>query len=168
MQITITAKDIAIIFVVIASIVIIISGVKFCYGVGYTDGVSSISVVTPTPTVTASQATVAPTTIVFTPISTSMSPSYSVFTTTGQTLICTNYYDWNGIVPQNTYTATISGNVITNIVLISSANRNYNRYDYPWYYYYGGNFYQYDGRRVDQVSYKEVSGRYLRNERPPF
>ncbi len=149
-----------------------------CCGIGYklyTDGyshaiseqqpaqpatVTAISTPTPTPTPIPVSA------ITFTVLSTSSSGNYEATTTTGQILYCNDYYSWSLLLPRNTYTATISGNIITNIVLIRSASYYAYDYDYPYFYSDNGRYYQCDRDRCDVVSWKQVRGQRVYQGRP--
>ena len=120
----------------------------------------------PTPTPVPTQ------TITFIPISTTVSNGqYQVFTTTGLTLVCSDYYVWNGIEPQYLYSATETNGIITEVHLISIPNNDqhitYYGNDYPYFYEYGGRYYQYDGRRVDEVSWKAAMGQRVIRQKPP-
>jgi hypothetical protein len=115
-------------------------------------------------------------TITFTVLSTTTATGhYQVLTTTDEILFCNDYATWNFIVPQNTYTATVTPNgdgtfTINSVVLVYNAYAiNYAPvvYDYPVYYHYGTDYYQYDGRVVDRVSYKEVVGHRVIEGAPP-
>lgn len=134
-------------------------------------------VVTVTPTPTPVPTAVLPQTVTFTVISTSMSPQYTVFTTTGQYLYLTNYYDWNGIMPGYTYTATIvgtqyNGYIINNVIAL----QRYRYADppviiyhnYPVYYYWLGHYYQYDGKHVTPIAYKTIKNEKIIHGKPPI
>ncbi len=158
---------------VLATIVIVsaICGVGYkLYTDGYNKAISeqqSKQVTTqptplPTPVTTPSPISA----ITFTVLSTSSSGNYEATTTNGQILYCNDYYSWSMLLPRNTYTATISGNVITNIVLIHSESYyvydDYDEYDeyddYPYFYSENGRYYQCDRDRCDVVSWKQIRG----------
>jgi hypothetical protein len=106
-----------------------------------------------------------PSVITFTVLSTTTSSGrYQILTTAGQILYCNNYYAWNGIEPQNSYTATVTGTdgsayIISDPVLIAQhySSVNYGN-NYPQYYSYNGRYYQTDGKTIDEVSWKQVYG----------
>jgi hypothetical protein len=157
----------------------IIFVIMICCGVGYklyTDGYNRAiseqqSTQTTQPTQPSTVVTTSPTpspisAITFTVLSTSSSGNYEATTTTGQILYCNDYYSWSMLLPRNTYTATISGNIITNIVLIHSESYyvydDYDEYDeyddYPYFYSENGRYYQCDRDRCDVVSWKQIGG----------
>lgn len=135
--------------------------------------VSVQPVVAPTPSPTPA----IPETVVFTVLSTSPSPHYTITTTTGAVYFCKDYYDWNALEPQNTYSAIVDSGMLSGITLIASHydySRDYAYYgeysrytDYPYYYYYGGRYYQYDGHTVDEIGWKQARGQYIRYAKPP-
>jgi hypothetical protein len=59
-------------------------------------------------------------------------------------------------------------NIQYNVVAINIVGHRYNRqYDYPRYYDDNGRYYQYDGYRTDEVSWKQVRGEVIIRGRPP-
>ena len=130
-----------------------------------------------------------PTVLTFTVLSTTTAYGhYQITTTTGQILYFNDYYIWDTIKPQNTYTATITGMdgdayLITSIVLVAYhydrvyySNGYYDdyyrvvdRYDseYPKYYYYEGSWYQWDGENLDKITHKQAMGERIIYAKPP-
>ena len=98
---------------------------------------------------------------------------YTVVTSDNRILAIDTYYNWNEIVPQGIYVGELTDGIARNIHLIGYTD--YQRPyiaggysgDYPQYYSYDNRYYQYDGRRLDEISYKSVRGERLRYERPP-
>ncbi|HVP96808.1 hypothetical protein [Methanoregula sp.] len=132
--------------------------------------------------VTASTSTVAspvqqyPYIIEFTVLSTTIANGhYTVFTTAGQTLYISDFSSWNSCYPQNTYSATITGVEVNGALDASAVNLIYRIYyppvtypvSYPWYYYYSGMYYRYDGLRTTQVASNQVTGQRVINGQPP-
>ena len=178
MQITFDTDTLVKIGLAILAIIFVI---MICCGVGYklyTDGynraISEQQSTQPTqPTQSSIVVTASPTpspisAITFTVLSTSSSGNYEATTTTGQILYCNDYYSWSMLLPRNTYTATISGNIITNIVLIHSDHYYvYDEYDeYPYFYSENGRYYQCDRDRCDVVSWKQVRGQRVYRRQP--
>jgi hypothetical protein len=132
-------------------------------------------VATPAPAPTVAQ-TMYPTVIEFTVLSTTVTNGhYTVYTTTGQTLYMPDFYSWNSMLPQNTYTATITGAEANGALDASTVNLislHYptaigQLYSYPVYYHYNGMYYQYDGHSSTQVAQKEVIGQRVIVGQPP-
>lgn len=125
---------------------------------------------TPTPTPTPY-----PSVITFTVLSaTTSNGHYSAYTTNGQTIYCANYNEWNDLYPQGVYVADVTGvdgtaYMVQNVVLISRPNppNRYRYTDYPTYYAWNGRYYQFDGRTVDEIAYKQVKGERLIYSQPP-
>lgn len=148
------------------------------YDAGHSDGVSETKttvapIATPAPAVTVTSVPSYPSVITFTVLSTTTSSGhYQILTTAGQILYCNNYYAWNGIEPQDSYTATVTGTdgsayIISDPVLIAQhySSVSYGN-DYPQYYSYNGRYYQTDGRTIDEVSWKQAQGERLIYKKP--
>jgi len=131
---------------------------------------------------TASSTTVAlpvqqfPYVIEFTVLSTTIANGhYTVFTTAGQTLYMPDFSSWNSCYPQNTYSATITGVEGNGALDAGAINLIYRIYyppamypvNYPWYYYYSGMYFRYDGSRTTQVPPNLVTGQRVIDGRPP-
>jgi len=124
-------------------------------------------VTTPAPTVVPTSAY--PTVIECTVLSTTRANGhYSVYTTTGQTLYMPDFYSWNSLWPQYTYTATITGAEtngaldVDTITLISTPSTN------PVYYHYNLNYYAYDGHIVTPTVRKDTIGHRVIEGMPPY
>jgi hypothetical protein len=155
----------------------------------YNLGKSSVEVSSAQPVAAPTYQTTIPTypsVVTFTVLSTTTSTGrYQVLTTVGQILICPDYYTWNTIRPQNTYTADVVGTegnmyLVKNIYLIANhQSQYYQSYysdyhgdyyyhgDYPYYYRWNGKYYQWDGYTLDEITWKQAQGEYIRNEQPP-
>jgi len=114
--------------------------------------------------------------IEFTVLATTISNGhYTVYTTAGQTLYITDFATWNSCYPQNTYSATILGTEANGALDASAVNLIYRinyppvsySFPYPWYYYYSGLYYRYDGVRSTQVPATAVSGQKVIEGIPP-
>jgi hypothetical protein len=144
---------------------IIVSGIGYVYNTGYEKGTSTSSnqiTITAIPIATATQT---PTqAITFTVLSTSSSGNYEATTTTGQILYCNDYYSWSQLLPRNTYTATITGSIITDIVLIRSVS--YYATEDVRFYEWGNNYYQCDSGRCDTVTWKQTIGQKVYKTQP--
>ena len=172
-------KYVAIVGVIVLALICIGLGI---YGAGHSAGLSETktteiaAIATPVPTVVAT-ASPYPPAITFTVLSTTTSSGhYQVLTTTGQILYCNNYYSWNGIEPQDSYTATVTGTdgsayLISNPVMIaqhySYTNYRDSYYDSVRYYNYNGQYWQCDGNLCDLVSWKQTRGERIIYGKPP-
>jgi hypothetical protein len=113
-------------------------------------------------------ASVYPTVIEFTVLSTTVAYGhYSVYTTTGQTLYLSDFYSWNSLLPRNTYTATVIGTEANGALDVSMIHLISAPPVYPVYYFYDEHYYQYDGYTVDPISYKQVHGERVIYGKPP-
>jgi len=130
---------------------------------------------TPAPAPTVAQA-LYPTVIEFTVLSTTIANGhYTVYTTTGQTVYMPDFYSWNSLLPQNTYSATITGAEANGALDASTVNlislhypTGFGQvYSYPVYYHYNGNYFQYDGHSSTPVAQKEVTGQRVIDGQPP-
>lgn len=169
-------KYVAIVGVIVLALICIGLGI---YGAGHSAGLSETKttvapIATPAPAVTVTSVPSYPSVITFTVLSTTTSSGhYQILTTAGQILYCNNYYAWNGIEPQDSYTATVTGTdgsayIISDPVLIAQhySSVSYGN-DYPQYYSYNGRYYQTDGRTVDEVSWKQTRGERIIYGKPP-
>ena len=121
---------------------------------------------TPAPTVVPTSAY--PTIIEFTVLSTTAANGhYSVYTTTGQTLYMPDFYSWDSLWPQNTYTATITGIETNGALDVGTINLVSIIPTYPIYYHYNLRYYQYDGQTVNPIAWKETIGHRIIEGRPP-
>jgi hypothetical protein len=157
-------------------LILILCGLAL-YDAGHSDGVSETKAVQVVATPTAAPTVVPipsyPSAITFTVLSTTTSSGrYQILTTAGQILYCNNYYAWNGIEPQDSYTATVMGTdgsayIISDPILIAQhySSVNYEN-NYPQYYSHNGRYYQTDGRTIDEVSWKQAQGERLIYKRP--
>lgn len=128
----------------------------------------SAPVTAPAPAVVPTSAAY-PAIIDFTVLSTTVANGhYSVYTTTGQTIYMPDFYSWNSLWPQNTYTATITGAETNGALDVGTINLVSTRSSYPVYYHYNLNYYQYDGHTVDPVTWKEITGNRVIEGRPPY
>ncbi len=118
-----------------------------------------------------------PSVITFTVLSTTTSNGhYSIYTTTGQTLYCANYNEWDYLYPQGIYVADVTGidgtaYTVKNVVLISRQNapeRYQYGYNHPVYYSWDDRYYRYDGRIVEEVPYKQVNTNRPIYSQPPI
>jgi hypothetical protein len=152
--------------------------------VSETPASSTTVAVTATPTPTPTPTIVAPTVFSFTVLSTTCSNGrYEAETTNGNILFLSNYIEWSELYPSSTYTAQITGYEANGAIDIAAVNLihagiaspvyvqprpvYYSHPDYPVYYHYENQYYQYDGRTTDPVSWKETRGERVVEGRPP-
>jgi len=139
------------------------------YNQGYHEGVQSVPTPAPTPAATPTPFTQY--TITYTVLQASTSGGLMlVESTAGQWLVLPDYNTWNTQFPQWTYSATVYNQDSSGRLYLESVNpvnQPYVYQGYPQYYYYGGNYWQYDGRTTDPIDYKEVRGHFIHNQKPP-
>ncbi|WP_321506196.1 hypothetical protein [uncultured Methanoregula sp.] len=130
--------------------------------------VPEVAAPTPAPAPTIVPASAYPSVLEFTVLSTTVSNGhYTVYTTTGQTLYMPDYASWNSLWPRHSYIGTITGAETNGALDISTINLISTPSSYPLYYHYNLNYYQYDGRTIDPVAWKETLGHQVIEGRPP-
>ena len=115
--------------------------------------VQPVTVATPSPY---------PYVLTFTVLSTTTSNgAYEIFTTTGQHLYCSDYYTWDTMYPQDTYTGTVTGQngAAYTIVDVHLLSRYYSRQPTDYWQPYGNSmrYGSYDNRVTIQNNRVDTS-----------
>ena len=98
--------------------------------------------------------------------------NYQVITTDGRILNFADYETYDTVIPQGTYVGEVRNGVVVSSHILGYASYQepyvVGRYqNYPQYYYYQDQYWQYDGRHSDRISWKSAQGERIIYGRPP-
>lgn len=167
--------------IIIGIVVLSLMGGLFVYSAGFASGYKTSpvpAVVTPAPVQTQIIPNY-PSVLTFTVLSsTSSTGRYQVLTTAGNILYFNDYYLWNSMQLQATYTATITG--YDGIAYyVGTANLIRSPYYYPYrpypygrdrhrHYYWHDRYYECNQYTCDLTNANNVVGEEITYEEPPF
>lgn len=163
---------------IIGLIIMVLIASQFIFSMGYLNGVKVVSPVVVTPSPAVSNTINYPSVLTFTVLSATTSTGrYQVLTTAGNILYFNDYYLWNSMYPQSTYTATLTGyDGVAYYVGTATLIRSNYYYQYPYhqynydlrYYHWYGKYYQCDMYTCDPMQRKQVVGEDIIEAEPPL